>query len=94
MNLALNNQQRLICHKTQPTNQPTNQPFNLMRKKLKQYLHFIAFCVLSTVPFLIQDLKEGLCVCFCFMAYPPLLFFFNVTSNFIQINSSISNKLV
>ena len=24
MDLALNNLQRLICHKTQPTNQPTN----------------------------------------------------------------------
>ena len=23
MDVALNNQQRLICHKTQPTNQPT-----------------------------------------------------------------------
>ena len=26
MYLALNNLQRLICYKTQPTNQPTNQP--------------------------------------------------------------------
>ena len=26
MDLALNNLQRLICRKTQPTNQPTNQP--------------------------------------------------------------------
>ena len=26
MDLALNNLQRLICHKIQPTNQPTNQP--------------------------------------------------------------------
>ena len=26
MDLALNNLQRLICHKTQSTNQPTNQP--------------------------------------------------------------------
>ena len=26
MNLALNNLQRLICHKTQPTNQPTKSP--------------------------------------------------------------------
>ena len=25
MDLALNKQQRLMCHKTQPTNQPTNQ---------------------------------------------------------------------
>ena len=25
MDLALNNLQRLLCHKTQPTNQPTNQ---------------------------------------------------------------------
>ena len=25
MDLALNNLQRLICHKNQPTNQPTNQ---------------------------------------------------------------------
>ena len=25
MDLALNNLQRLICHKTQQTNQPTNQ---------------------------------------------------------------------
>ena len=28
MDLALNNLQRLICHKTQPTNQPTNQSTN------------------------------------------------------------------
>ena len=28
MDLALNNLQRLICHKTQPTNQPTIQPTN------------------------------------------------------------------
>ena len=27
MDLALKNQQRLICHKTQPTNQPTNLCF-------------------------------------------------------------------
>ena len=26
MDLALNNLQRLICHKTQPNNQPTYQP--------------------------------------------------------------------
>ena len=26
MDLALNNLQKLICHKTQPTNQLTNQP--------------------------------------------------------------------
>ena len=25
MDVALNNLQRLICHKTQPTNQPTNE---------------------------------------------------------------------
>ena len=29
MDLALNNLQRLICHKTQPTNQLTNQPRHL-----------------------------------------------------------------
>ena len=29
MDLALNNQQMLICHKTQP-NQPTNQPTLLL----------------------------------------------------------------
>ena len=28
MDLALNNLQRLICHKSQPTNQPTNQPLH------------------------------------------------------------------
>ena len=28
MDLALNNLQRLICHKTQETNQPINQPTN------------------------------------------------------------------
>ena len=28
MDLALNNLQRLIYHKTQPTNQPTKQPTN------------------------------------------------------------------
>ena len=26
MDLTLNNQQKLIYHKTQPTNQPTNKP--------------------------------------------------------------------
>ena len=26
MDLALNNLQRLVCHKIQPTSQPTNQP--------------------------------------------------------------------
>ena len=32
MDLALNNLQRLICHKIQPTNQPTNDytPLKLM----------------------------------------------------------------
>ena len=30
MDLALNNLQRLICHKTQPTNQPTNQPNQIL----------------------------------------------------------------
>ena len=25
MDFAINNQQGMICHKTQPTNQPTNQ---------------------------------------------------------------------
>ena len=29
MDLALNNQQRLICHKIQPTNQPTYKLFVL-----------------------------------------------------------------
>ena len=33
MNLALNNLQRLICHKTQTTNQPTNQPKSLITIK-------------------------------------------------------------
>ena len=36
MYLALNNLQRLICHKTQPTNQPTNQPC-LIVKVLTNY---------------------------------------------------------
>ena len=31
MDLALNNLQRLICHKIQTTNQPTNQPTNYRR---------------------------------------------------------------
>ena len=36
MDLVLNNQQRLICHKTQPTNQQTNQPTNkLVQKETK-----------------------------------------------------------
>ena len=36
MDLALNNLQRLICHKSQQTNQPTNQPNknNLQEKVL------------------------------------------------------------
>ena len=29
MDLALNDLQKLIGHKTQPTNQPTKNPFNL-----------------------------------------------------------------
>ena len=35
MDLALNNLQRLICHKTQQTNQPTNQPTN---QRLENYI--------------------------------------------------------
>ena len=30
VDLALNNQQGLICHKN-PTNQPTNQPYNCVQ---------------------------------------------------------------
>ena len=33
MDLALNNLQRLICHKTQITNQPTNQPTKCISTK-------------------------------------------------------------
>ena len=31
MDLALNNQQRLICHKTQPTNQPGKRVIKILR---------------------------------------------------------------
>ena len=41
MDLALNNFQRLICHKTQPTNQPTNQP----TKKMNILVLFICLTV-------------------------------------------------
>ena len=42
MNLALNNLQRLICHKTQPTNQPTNQHVFLMfEDNLKYKKHIL-----------------------------------------------------
>ena len=36
MDVALNNLQRLICHKTQPTNQPTNRYFYLILIICKQ----------------------------------------------------------
>ena len=44
MDLALNNLQRLICYKTQPTNQPTNQLIFTNGKKdsdNKIYFHTI-----------------------------------------------------
>ena len=41
MDLALNNLQRLICHKTQPTNQPTNQQMQIQANtKHRQTLLF------------------------------------------------------
>ena len=39
MDLALNNLQILICHKTLPTNQPTNQ----------RYIGYIFICMEETV---------------------------------------------
>ena len=33
MDLALNNLQRLICHKTPQTNQPTNENYNRHKDK-------------------------------------------------------------
>ena len=36
MDLALNNLQRLICHKTQQINQPTNQPEEIDCSPLEQ----------------------------------------------------------
>ena len=46
MDLALNNLQRLICHKTKPTNQPTNQKkakpsTNYQKKKKRPNLELI-----------------------------------------------------
>ena len=35
LDLALNNLQRLICHKTQQTNQPTNQPTLFILKEIE-----------------------------------------------------------
>ena len=37
MDLALNNLQRLVCHKTQKNQQPTNYRKNLYKKKLTVY---------------------------------------------------------
>ncbi len=37
--LALNNQQWLICHKTQPTNQPTNQSYNPIHTYIYIYIY-------------------------------------------------------
>ena len=46
MDLALNNLQRLICHKTQQTNQQTNQTINTM------YIQFLAFLLIAYwIPF-------------------------------------------
>ena len=39
IDLALNNLQRLICHRNQPTNQPINQPRKLKHTILLFYLH-------------------------------------------------------
>ena len=36
VDLALNNLQRLICHKTQSTNKPTNQPTSELKRKFFQ----------------------------------------------------------
>ena len=50
MDLALNNLQRLICHKNQPTNQPTWMLIKYMEKKL----HKNAMCcfeqILEAIP--------------------------------------------
>ena len=47
MDLALNNLQRLICHKTQPTNQPTNHQvlFDVIQINLCLFLYdrFVLF---------------------------------------------------
>ena len=37
MDLALNNQQRLICHKNTPTNERTNQPTNEPTTKIHHW---------------------------------------------------------
>ena len=39
MDLALNNLQRLICHKTKPTNQPTN--LSMGQKKVFDYFLYL-----------------------------------------------------
>ena len=47
MDLALNNQQRMIYHKTQPTNQPTNQSNKwltcMSRTLLQFYFRYIGY---------------------------------------------------
>ena len=50
MDLAFNNLERLICHKTQTTNQPTNQP-------TKQKLYFMKV----TAPLWINALERNIC---------------------------------
>ena len=42
MDLALNNLQRLICHKTQIPNQPTNQPtYKIIEVSSDEYAQYL-----------------------------------------------------
>ena len=41
MDLALNNLQMLICHKTQPTNQQTNIPVTISQLFLNVYSFYV-----------------------------------------------------
>ena len=48
MDLALDNLEKLICHKIQKTKQPTNQPYNLYLHKSNVKPNIIAFeCLVS-----------------------------------------------
>ena len=66
MDLALNNLQRLICHKNS-TNQPTNQPLN-QHTEFLFYCHFQVTCSVETT--IISGFK-GFFI--GFMALRPLL---------------------
>ena len=64
MDLALNNLQWLICHKTQPnqpTNQPTNQPFFLNLETIMVWTSAADELAVETFYFIYLFLHWGIC---------------------------------